>query len=553
MTVLSIKDLSVSFATEAGTFHALKNVSFDVPERSIVGIVGESGSGKSTLINSILGLLADNGTIDRGSITFEGQELTRLDAQAMRDLRGPRISSVFQDPMGALNPVLSVGRQMRNIQYRDDASAAAKDKRSADMLDAVRIPDPAAALSRFPHEFSGGMKQRIAIAMALMMRPGLLIADEPTTALDATLEVVTLDLLKELQEQVGCSVLFISHHLGVIAKLCDEVAVMYHGEVVERGATDQVFGAPSHGYTRRLLECDPANQHVRTRRLPTMHDEPGSFTPVPVPSLPERPADTEPLLKIRDAEVTFRTGPMFRRKSLKGVGGVSFDLHAGETIGLVGESGSGKTTLARAAARLQALSGGQISFEGRPVHALSPRALQPLRRDIAMMFQDPIGSLSPRMKVGALVAEPFRIHRIEGVNLRKETERLLSQVGLGPEFADRFPHQLSGGQARRVGVARAIALGPKLIIADEPTAGLDVSVQGEVLNLLNDLRERLGLAMIFITHNLHVVRHVADRIAVMYLGKFVEMGETDRIFAAPEHDYTKKLLSANLAGPGVSA
>lgn len=553
MTVLSIKNLNVSFATETGDFHALRDVAFDIPENSIVGIVGESGCGKSTLINSILGLLADNGRIDTGSIIFEDQELTTLDKEAMRALRGPRISAVFQDPMGALNPVLSVGDQMRNIQYRDSKSTADKDARSIEMLDSVRIPEPDLALGRYPHEFSGGMKQRIAIAMALMMRPGLLIADEPTTALDATLEVVTIDLLKELQEQIGCSVLFISHHLGVINELCDEVAVMLRGEVVERGTTEAVFQRPSHDYTRRLLECDPADQRVRTRRLPTMNDEPGSFTPQPVPPTPERPASVTPLLSVQDAEVTFRTGPMFRKKEIRGVGGVSFDLYPGETMGLVGESGSGKTTLARASARLQEISGGEIKFEGTSIHSLGAGAMQGLRREISMMFQDPIGSLSPRMKVGDLVAEPFRIHRFTDVDPRAETERLLSLVGLGPEFIERFPHQLSGGQARRVGVARAIALNPKLIIADEPTAGLDVSVQGEVLNLLNDLRERLGLAMIFITHNLHVVRHVADRLAVMYQGRFVETGETDAIFASPQHDYTRKLLAANLGKSGHAA
>jgi len=394
------------------------------------------------------------------------------------------------------------------------------------------------------------MKQRIAIAMALLMRPSLLIADEPTTALDATLEVVTIDLLKELQEQIGCSVLFISHHLGVIAELCDEVAVMLAGQVVERGSTAEVFGNPSHDYTRRPLECDPANQKIRTRRLPTMNDAPGSFTPKPVPPVQARPVEEVPLLAVRHAEVTFRSGPMFRKKEIKGVGDVSFDLYPGETMGLVGESGSGKTTLARASARLQDISGGEISFEGRSIHSLGTAAMQGLRRDISMMFQDPIGSLSPRMKVAELVAEPFRIHGVSDVNPRQETERLLALVGLGSQFLDRFPHQLSGGQARRVGVARAIALNPKLIIADEPTAGLDVSVQGEVLNLLNDLRERLGLAMIFITHNLHVVRHVADRIAVMYQGRFVETGETDQIFSAPAHDYTKKLLAANLGKSG---
>ena len=278
---LSIHDLNVHFSTGGGDLHALRDVSFEVPDRRIVGIVGESGCGKSTLINAILGLLADNGRISGGAIDFEGSDLTRLGPRALRDLRGPRISTIFQDPMGALNPVLSVGRQMRNIQYRSDASNAEKDRRSAEMLARVRIPDAAAALSRYPHEFSGGMMQRIAIAMALMMEPALLIADEPTTALDATLEVATIELLKELQEQFGCSVLFISHHLGVIAELCDDVVVMYAGEVVERGTTRDVFNNPGHPYTARLLECDPARQSGRVRQLPTIPGE--------LPDLRQRP------------------------------------------------------------------------------------------------------------------------------------------------------------------------------------------------------------------------------------------------------------------------
>ena len=281
MTVLAIKDLNVTFSTEGGRLHALKDVSFDVPERRIVGVVGESGCGKSTLINAILGLLADNGSIDAGSITFEGEDLTRLGPARMRELRGQRISTVFQDPMGALNPVLSVGRQMRNIQYRSGRSRSEKDARSEAMLRQVRIPDAQAALARYPHEFSGGMRQRVAIAMALMMRPALLIADEPTTALDATLEVATIELLRELQQDIACSVLFISHHLGVIAELCDDVVVMYAGEVVERGTTRQVFHTPRHPYARRLLECDPARQSGRTRHLPTIPGE--------IPDLRQRP------------------------------------------------------------------------------------------------------------------------------------------------------------------------------------------------------------------------------------------------------------------------
>jgi ABC-type glutathione transport system ATPase component len=403
MTVLSIRDLNVTFTTEAGPLHALKDVSFDVPERRIVGIVGESGCGKSTLINAILGLAGGQWRhVTGGQILFEGDtDLVGLAPDRMRALRGLRISTVFQDPMGALNPVISVGRQMVNIQYRSGLSRAAKEARAAEMLELVRIPDAKAALGRYPHQFSGGMKQRIAIAMALMMEPALLIADEPTTALDATLEVATIELLKDLQEKIGCSILFISHHLGVIAELCDDVVVMYAGEVVERGDVRQVFNDARHPYTMRLLECDPARQAERTRNLPTipgevpdlrarpkgmrvpspMHSGGGRLRPTAIrtgsrlrahgavpqgaPSA-DRGSDMtgDPILSVRDVQVSFPTGGMLTRSSILGVAGVSLEIRRGETFALVGESGSGKTTLARAVNGLQTISEGDDRLRG---------------------------------------------------------------------------------------------------------------------------------------------------------------------------------------------
>ena len=492
---------------------------------------------------------------------------------------------VFQDPMQTHNPVLTIGRQMTDIQYRDKASRAEKRKRAAAMLAQVGIPDPERRLDQFPHEFSGGMRQRIAIAMALMAKPALLIADEPTTALDATLEVQIIHRLKELQADFGCSILFISHHLGVIAELCDEVAVMYAGEVVERGSVRDVFHGARHPYTARLIDCDPGRIAERTRVLPTIPGEIPDLVDLPqgcifagrCPERFERCQGERPgqaavggthvaachlleaggravsaLLEIADLHVRFGIPTGFLgslgigpQHTIEAVAGVSITVEEAETVAIVGESGSGKTTLARAAAGLVPAEHGSVSFRGEELLGLGEAALRPHRRDIAMMFQDPVGSLSPRLTVKSLITEPFKIQGMKERDLNAEAARLLGLVGLPAEFAQRYPYQLSGGQARRVGVARALALEPKLILADEPTAGLDVSVQGEVLNLLGDLRDRLGLSIMIITHNLNVVRHIADRMAIMYLGRFVEQGPTDEIFKHPRHPYTLALLSAN--------
>lgn len=548
--LLDIRDMCIDF----GPVRAVRNASMTIDHGKIMGLVGESGSGKSTLANAIIGLLPQAAEITGGKLEFGGQDLRSFAPDQWQAIRGRRISYVSQDPMSALNPSMRIGQQMVDIQHWSKDSTAIKLKRALEALEHVRMPSAQARLNMYPHELSGGQKQRVCIAMAIMARPELLIADEATTALDATLEVQIVKLLKELQSDIGCAMLFVTHHLTVVEALCDEVTVMYHGDIREVGPVEKVFSDPSDDYTRSLLNCDPARIHEKCRRLPVMSD----------PSL-KRLADPErdktridrtagPILSIDGLDVTF-TKPRKVSDVLQGrpaerieaVRDATLDVAPGETVALVGESGSGKSTLARAVFRLVSAEGGSILFEDSDLLHATPGQMQAARTRMAMMMQDPIGSLSPRMTVGAAVVEP---HIISGhardMNLGEETTRLLELVGLPADFADRYPHELSGGQARRVGVARALALNPKLVIADEPTAGLDVSIQGEVFNLLASLRETMQLSILIITHNLHVVRHLADRMVIMYHGKIVENGDTEDIITAPTHDYTKLLLNANL-------
>ncbi|MEJ2021678.1 MAG: ABC transporter ATP-binding protein, partial [Maritimibacter sp.] len=550
-TLLDIRDLSLSFSTTRGRVNALHEVSFPVRKGRIIGIVGESGSGKSTILWSILGLLAGNAEVTDGEILFEDRDMLKLSEAGLRSARGEEISVVFQDPMTSQIPVLTYARQMFDILYRRP-NMSREEKRSAaiDMLKRVGIPDPEARIDQFPHQFSGGMRQRAGIGMALLTGPKLLLADEPTTALDVTMEEQMIHLLKDLQSEFGATIVVVSHNLGLIAELCDDVVVMYAGEVVEAGEVRDIFHNARHPYTRALLECDPARVEGVTRRLPVIPGDipdltrprkgciyaprcqralpicaevepeaegsqdsrfakchllggPNADPSWPPPadeltvgggeaSLPARPEKgTSPLLDVRDLNVRFPTmGPLHAR--LRGVSDpfvdavldVSLSVRPGETVGLVGESGSGKTTLGRTILNLVPSNAGTISFEGVDVRNMPESRFKPLRRDMAMMFQDPVGSLSPRKSVRALITEPLLIHGVKGVDLDAEAERLADMVRLPKQFLTRYPHELSGGQARRVGVARALALNPKLIIADEPTAGLDVSVQGEILNLM---------------------------------------------------------------------
>ena len=694
--LLDIRNLSVDFRTPRGRVHALRDVSFTVPRGKVVGIVGESGSGKSTVIWTLTRLLAGNAVIEGGSAVFDGRDVLGLSESAMMDVRGEKISLVFQDPMTSQSPVLSYARQMTDVLYRRRGMGMAEKRaRAVEMMRRVGIPDPESRIAQYPHQFSGGMRQRAGIAMALLMDPMLLVADEPTTALDVTMEAQIIHLIRELRRELEATIVVVSHNLGLIAELCDEVVVMYAGEVVETGGVREIFHRAAHPYTRALLECDPARERTRSRRLPVipgdvpdLHHRPvgcvfaercgeatdvcrerppasipvsddghaarchlldaspadaGNAIPpnagtkartalagtppdvipakagtttwqgvapkaiavipakagihaasaapptveraprdsvdrapphlhasgpnpeVRVPTSAARTADSEiddrpyasrvglrerpPLLDVAGLCVRFRVMGAVRAR-LRGVRNpfvdavldASLTLMPGESLGLVGESGSGKTTLGRAVMGLVKAQSGQTRFEGRDVLGLSPAEFKPLRRHMAMMFQDPVGSLSPRQTLKSLITEPFEIHRPEGFNVDDEADRLCDMVRLPRSFLSRYPHELSGGQARRVGVARALALNPKLIIADEPTAGLDVSVQGEILNLMGELQAEHGLGYLIISHNLPVVRHICDELAIMYLGRLVERGECEAIFARPAHPYTEALV-----------
>ena len=606
-TLLDIRNLNVDFKTPRGRVHALRDISFKVPRGKIVGVVGESGSGKSTVIWTITQLLAGNAVIESGEALFEGKDVLKYDQSALQGFRGEKVSIVFQDPMTSQSPVLSYNEQMTDILYRrKNVSDDEKRKQAIAMMRRVGIPDPESRILQYPHQFSGGMRQRAGIAMALLMDPMLLVADEPTTALDVTMEAQIIHLIRELQAEMHATIMVVSHNLGLIAELCDEVVVMYAGEVVEYGDVRDIFYRAAHPYTRALLECDPAREISRSRFLPTipgdvpdLHLWPSgcvfaSRCPAALdhcrdnrpPLLPvggdghmagchlldeglaatassanaaettEEPEtqvsasrQKEPLLDVEDLRVRFRTMGNLKAR-IKGVDDpfvdavlhASLSLKSGETLGLVGESGSGKTTLGRAILGLVDSHSGSARFKGQELTGLSTSAFMPMRRHMAMMFQDPIGSLSPRQTVRSLFSEPFEIHGLNGSNLKDEVHRLCDMVSLPRNFLSRYPHELSGGQARRVGVARALALNPELIIADEPTAGLDVSVQGEILNLMSELQTEHGLGYIIISHNLPVVRHISDKLAIMYLGRLIERGDCDAIFENPAHPYTEALV-----------
>jgi ABC-type glutathione transport system ATPase component len=471
-----------------------------------------------------------------------------------QELRGSEISYVSQDPMSALNPTLRIGQQMVDIQYGSDDTNEVKLKCALDALEQVRMPNSKSRLDMYPHELSGGQKQRVCIAMAIMSRPKLLIADEITTSLDATLEVQIVKLLKELQSEIGCAMLFVTHHLTVVEALCDEVTVMYNGDIRETGSVQKVFSSPSDDYTKSLLLCDPARIQEKCRRLPVMSKL--ELKSISDPKMDKARIDTlaVPALSIDNLRVNFTKQrsliDLLQRRPgmcIEAVKDATLSVAIGETVALVGESGSGKSTIARAVFRLVKAQGGKVLFDDADLLKATPHEMRAARNRMSMMMQDPIGSLSPRTTIGAAVVEPYIISgQSSELNLREEANRLLELVGLPSDFSNRYPHELSGGQARRVGVARALALNPKLVIADEPTAGLDVSIQGEVFNLLASLREKMKLSILIITHNLHVVRHLADRIVIIYQGQIVETGDTETIMSNPAHDYTKKLLAANL-------
>ena len=548
--LINIKDLSINF----GIASAVKKADMIIKQGQIMGLVGESGSGKSTLANAIIGLLPHAANIIGGTMDFEGRDMLKFTKNQWQELRGSEISYVSQDPMSALNPTLRIGQQMVDIQYGSDDTNEVKLKCALDALEQVRMPNSKSRLDMYPHELSGGQKQRVCIAMAIMSRPKLLIADEITTSLDATLEVQIVKLLKELQSEIGCAMLFVTHHLTVVEALCDEVTVMYNGVIRETGSVQKVFSSPSDDYTKSLLLCDPARIQEKCRRLPVMSKL--ELKSISDPKMDKARIDrlAVPALSIDNLRVNFTKQrsliDLLQRRPgmcIEAVKDATLSVAIGETVALVGESGSGKSTIARAVFRLVKAQGGKVLFDDADLLKATPHEMRTARNRMSMMMQDPIGRLSPRTTIGAAVVEPYIISgQSSELNLREEANRLLELVGLPSDFSNRYPHELSGGQARRVGVARALALNPKLVIADEPTAGLDVSIQGEVFNLLASLREKMKLSILIITHNLHVVRHLADRIVIIYQGQIVETGDTETIMSNPAHDYTKKLLAANL-------
>jgi peptide/nickel transport system ATP-binding protein len=604
-----VEDLKIRYHTREGILTAIRNVSFEIAEREIVGIVGESGCGKSTLSSAIMRLLPSNGEIAGGRILFQDHDLRQLDQDAMREIRGKDVAMIFQDAMTSLNPVFSIREQMVDALrahpvVRQPQSRKRLITRAVDMLDRIGIADASRQIEEFPHQFSGGMRQRISIAMALLSNPSLLIADEPTSALDVTLEAQIIDLIRGLRDEFGTAILYVTHDLGVVAQLCDRVMVMYAGNIVESGDVFNIFEQPKHPYTQALLRSHPSRSMRGARlrtipgRVPSLLDLPAGckFAPrceyagdvchagepeiarvdgqrvlcfayhadwagatprlssaadTPKPAGGKATAPREKIVvETRELRTHFRDHIGLLRQMLgqragtvRAVDGVDIQIRRGETLALVGESGSGKTTFGRTVLQLERSTEGQVVVEGRDITTLSQSQIRPMRARMQMIFQEPFASLNPRMKVSSLVLEPFQIHG-QAVDAKSKLEELLAMVGLSSEQANKYPHQLSGGQARRVGIARALALHPDILVADEPTAGLDVSVAAGILNLLQDLRERLSLTYIVITHNLNVVGLVADRVAVMYLGKIIELAGTRQLFEQPKHPYTEALMSA---------
>ena len=551
--VLSVDNLNVTFRQDGQPVRAVHQLSFHLNRGETLAIVGESGSGKSVTALSLMRLLEQSGSqvsIDSLLLRRRNREVIDLQEQTsaqMRSVRGADIAMIFQEPMTSLNPVFTIGEQIaESIRLhqrlgREEALAEAKK-----MLDKVRIPEAQAMLSRYPHQLSGGMRQRVMIAMALSCRPAVLIADEPTTALDVTIQAQILQLIDVLQKEMSMGVIFITHDMGVVAEIADRVLVMHQGEVVESGLVDEIFTAPQHPYTRRLLAAVPRLGAMRGSDYPKSF--PDFNTPESEPQQQDTVVEGRPILKVRNLVTRFplRGGILNRvTREVHAVENVSFDLWPGETLSLVGESGCGKSTTGRALLRLVESQSGTITFNGERIDTLSAHQLQPLRRDIQFIFQDPYASLDPRHTVGFSIMEPLRIHgELKGEALQQRVEWLLQRVGLQPEHAWRYPHEFSGGQRQRICIARALALNPKVVIADESVSALDVSIRAQIINLLLSLQREMGIAFLFISHDMAVVERISHRVAVMYRGRIVEIGPRRAVFENPQHPYTRKLLSA---------
>ena len=559
--LLSVQNLCIDFNTADKGVTAVKNISFTVAAGEMVAIVGESGSGKSVTALSVLKLLPSKTSV-KGKLVFLGKGKDSLDLlevtdKVMTSIRGKDIAMIFQEPMSSLNPLLTCGYQMiEAIQLHEQISSVAAKKRAIDLFKKVNLPFPETIINRYPHQLSGGQKQRVMIAMAISCNPSLLIADEPTTALDVTVQKTILQLIKELQLQMGLGVIFITHDLSMVSEIADSVIVMYQGEIVEQGIASEVLQNPKHPYTKALMACRPS-LHPKGERLPVVSD----FL-VPQNKSNEKPIllDTQSigLFNSTPAEIVLQvenlTMHFFEKKSwfkksvptIKALDGINLTIKKGEIVGLVGESGCGKTTLVKAILQLIKPSSGKIILNGMNLPDLSKMAMRSIRKDLQIVFQDPYGSLNPRLTIGAAIEEPLKVHGIfKNQEQRKNRVlELLDKVKLQPEHFNRYPHEFSGGQRQRICIARALALNPSFLIFDESVSALDVSVQAQVLNLLNDLRLEFGFTAIFISHDLSVVRYISDRILVMEKGKIIEAGNSDDIWFSPQNGYTKKLISA---------
>lgn len=556
MSLLAVKNLRIEYPSRHGVHVAVKSLTLDIQAGEIVGVVGESGAGKSTVGNAVIDLLSPPGTIAAGEVYLNGEKISGLSPQAMREVRGSKIGFIFQDPMTSLNPLFTVEQQLTetihaNMQVSDQQAY----QRALSLLQQVGIPQPENRLKQYPHQFSGGMRQRVVIAIALAGEPDLIIADEPTTALDVSIQDQILTLIRELckQNNVGC--MLVTHDMGVVSNVTDRVAVMYRGDLVEFGPTGKVLGTPQHPYTRSLISAVPRSDRKLDRfPLVSYIEQAQQLQPLDVKNhwlgqSQDQRQYRGPLLKVDNVSLRFITKDSLfasRREYVQASNNVSFEVHEGETFGLVGESGSGKSTIARVIAGLYQPNVGRVSFEGIDLTALkSEHQRRPLRRQMQMVFQNPYTSMNPRMKIFDIIAEPIRFHKLT----RSESETrhivndLLEHVGLGAMAGLKYPHEFSGGQRQRISIARALATRPRLLICDEPTSALDVSVQAQILNLLKDLQDELNLTMLFISHDLPVIRQMCDRVGVMQMGTLLEVAPTEQLFTDPQHEYSKKLIS----------
>ena len=534
--VISVRNLSIAF----GSRTVVQNLSFDIAPGSTLALVGESGSGKSVTSLAIMGLLPAQTARTKGSILLDGKDLLTLPEAEMRTVRGGRISMIFQEPMTSLNPVQRIGTQLAEvIRIHRGLKGAALDEAVLDIMRKVRIPDPEARVRQYPHTFSGGMRQRVMIGMALACNPALIIADEPTTALDVTVQAQTLALLKDLQRETGTAVLFITHDMGVVAEVADDVLVMRHGRAIEAGSVHRVFSSPQDNYTRSLIAAAPSL--VGKLADSTIPAQPVDGVPVDLQA-------EAAVLEARDLTVRFPVRSGFFGKlsgMVHAVEHVSFAIGKAETLGLVGESGSGKSTIGKAIINLAPIHSGEVRVAGQRVDYAAPRSLARMRRDVQMIFQDPYGSLDARQTIGSAIMEPMIVHGIaRGAEAVEKMEWLMGKVGLDPGRASSLPHEFSGGQRQRICIARALAMSPKLIIADEAVSALDVAIKAQIIDLMIDLKNEFGVSYLFISHDMAAVERICDRVAVMYLGEIVEIGQRDDVIGRPGHDYTQRLLSA---------